>query len=240
MTLTMPEHTRISHDDIAELFRETGRGRIDAVARIIGFRPELARARDASGISILRFAAYMGDEAILRALVAAGPPLDVFEAASLDCDDIVRAHLAADPAVARPYDTQRGVTPLHDAAAAGALRAIDALIAAGAVVDALSRDDTRRTPLLAACASGGTEACRALLRAGADPDARDASGVTPLMIAARANDRALAELLVARNANHDAHDRDGHTAADIAAAAGAHELAARLRLGERVIDRRTT
>lgn len=229
-----------NHDDIAELFRETGRGRLDAVQRIIGFRPELARARDDGGLSILRFAAYIGDQAILRALIEAGPPLDIFEAAALDCDDAVRAHVTADPALARARDVHRGVTPLHDAASAGALRAIDALIAAGAVVDAAARDATRRTPLIAACASGGIEACRALLRAGADPDARDAAGTTPLMIAARANDRVLAELLVARNANHDAQDRDGHTAADLAAASGNHELAARLRLGERIIDRKST
>lgn len=228
------------HDDIAELFRETGRGRGDAVARILGYRPELARARDDSGLSILRFAAWMRHDDILRALIDAGPPLDIFEAASLDCDDIIRAHVAADAACAGAHHPGRGIAPLHDAASAGATRAMAALLSAGAAVNALSRDGRRRTPLHAAAASGGIEACRILLRAGADPNARDSNGIAPLMIAARANDRALAELLVAHNVNHDLHDRAGGTAADIAAGAGNAELAARLRLGERIIDRRTT
>jgi ankyrin repeat protein len=57
------------------------------------------------------------------------------------------------------------------------------------------------------------------------------------MTAAFANNRALAELLIARNANVELRNEKGETAADIAAGVGNMELAARLRLGERHVER---
>lgn len=227
-------------DDIAELFRETGRGGIAAVQRMLHFRPQLARARDGAGLSILPFARYMRQDAILQLLLDAGPLLDIFEAAAMNRDDEISELLSRDPALAAACGSH-GATALHDAAAHGSTLAIPVLLAAGALIDAVSRDGRAATALHAAAASGGVEACRLLLRAGADPNARRADGMSPLMIAAAANDRELAELLVARNANVDLrHEHDGATAADIAVLAGNLALAARLRLDARFIDRRTT
>lgn len=237
---TMTKRHTSETDDIAELFRETGRGGIAAVQRMLHFRPQLARARDASGLSVLVFAQYMRQDAILELLLDSGPPLDIFEAAALDRDDVVSDLIVRDPSLETTH-AAHGATALHDAAASGSVRAIPVLLAAGASIDAVSRDGRAATPLHAAAASGGVEACRLLLRAGADPNARRADGMSPLMIAAAANDRELAELLVARNANVDLrHEHDGATAADIAVRAGNLALAARLRLDARFIDRRTT
>lgn len=58
------------------------------------------------------------------------------------------------------------------------------------------------------------------------------------MTAAFANNRELAEMLIARNADADMRNEEGRTAADVAAGVGNMELAARLRLAERVVDRR--
>ena len=77
-------------DDTEELFREVGLGHLEAVAEILRWAPQLSRARDASSLSILQFARYMNHDAILEALIEAGPPLDIFEAATIDRPATVR------------------------------------------------------------------------------------------------------------------------------------------------------
>jgi ankyrin repeat protein len=223
-------------DDVAELFLRVGTGDVSAVARMLRFRPELARAEDAAGLNVMQFARYMREQAILSLLIDAGPPLDVFDAAALDrCDDL-RALLELDPMAAQRRRPD-GRTALHAAAANGCPDAARLLLDACAAVDVLTSDGTAITPLHAAVTNGSVEACRVLLRSGADPNARQRGGVTPLMLAAAANHREIVEMLIARNANVEWRDSAGQTAAGHAARAGHLELAARLRLGERVVDR---
>jgi ankyrin repeat protein len=92
-------------------------------------------------------------------------------------------------------------------------------------------------PLHAASAGGRIEAARALLQAGADPNARQHGANTALMTAAFQNSRELAELLIVFNANVELRNDDGNTAAEVAGGLGNMELAARLRLEERHVDR---
>ena len=66
---------------------------------------------------------------------------------------------------------------LHQAASAGDLDKMKALIAAGWEADSLNSD--RETPLHWAAARGQTQAVMALLQAGADPTRTDRSGRTP-------------------------------------------------------------
>lgn len=225
-----------SPDDVAELFRHVGQANVASVAEMLRYRPELSRARDSSSLSVLAFARYMGNDAILDMLVDAGPPLDIFLAASIDRADRVKELLAADPALASAYSDD-GFTALHFAAYFGATDAIAALIASGAAIEAKTKNFLENAPLHAAAAGGRIEAARLLLRHGADPNARQHGRSTPLMTAAFANNRELAELLIARNANVELRNADGKTAADVAASIGNMELAARLRLGERHVER---
>jgi ankyrin repeat protein len=204
---------------------------------MLRYRAELARARDASGLSIMQFARYMREDAILEFLVEKGTPLDIFEAASLDRLNRLRELIAGDASLAMAFGAD-ALTALHAAASVDATGAIALLLAAGAHIEALTRDGRAMTPLHLAVAAGRAEACRLLLRSGADPNARPRDGSTPLMLAAAANSRELAEMLIARNANVEWRDDEGRSASDAAAAAGHAELAARLRLGERVVDRR--
>ncbi|MFG2641973.1 ankyrin repeat domain-containing protein [Streptomyces sp. NPDC048370] len=78
-----------------------------------------------------------------------------------------------------------GWTPLHFAAQAQVPSAIEALLAAGASVDAL--DGHGNTPLWRAvfCSQGEGPAIRLLLEAGADPDRVNAHGVSPRALAGR-------------------------------------------------------
>ena len=222
--------------DVTELFREVGSGKADAVAEIIKWRPELARARDDSSLSVMQFARYMGQGAILEMLVEAARPLGVFEAAMLDRADDVRALLANDASLARAYSDD-GFTALHFAGYFGSTNTIAVLLAGGANIEAVTTNFLQNMPLHAAAAGGRIEATRALLQAGADPNARQHNGFTALMTASFQNSRDLAELLIAFNANVDLRNDEGKTAADVAAGLGNMELAARLRLQERVVDR---
>jgi ankyrin repeat protein len=223
-------------DDVSELFRKVGVGDAAGVAEMVRYVPELARARDASSLSVLQFARYMGQDAVLEQLIDAGPPLDIFAAATIDRVGALRALLDDDTSLARAYSSD-GFTALHFAAHFGSLGAIRALLEAGAQIEAVTRNVLANMPLQAAAAGGRMEACRLLLRHGADPNAKQHGGLTPLMTAAFNNSRELAEMLIARNANIEVRTDDGKTAADVAAGVGNMELAARLRLGETVVDR---
>ena len=213
-------------DDIAELFRHVGQGNAAAVAEMLRYRPELARAGDASSLSILQFARYMAQDSML----------DIFDAASIDRVDVVRELLARDRTLATAYSDD-GFTALHFASHFGSTGAMSALLEGGANIEAVTCNFLTNMPLHAAAAGGRIEACRLLLRSGADPNAKQHGGFTALMTAAFQNNRALAELLIARNANVELRNDEGKTAADVAAGLGNIEIAARLRLGERIIDR---
>ena len=81
----------------------------------------------------------------------------------------------------RPGVDRWGRTELHHAAFEGAVEKAQALLAAGAAVDAL--DDEGWTPLHAAAHSQSAAVAKLLLAAGAEVDAQDPYGNTPLSTA---------------------------------------------------------
>jgi hypothetical protein len=136
-----------------------------------------ACARLAMVENLLAFGAKEVDTALFcaagRSLLSAGP--DVRE--DLDARlSVIRALLAAG---ARPGASQAaslGATSLHVAAEVAVASIVDALLAAGADVEA--RDDLGRTPLYIAAENGAAEVAARLLRAGADPKTADTSATS--------------------------------------------------------------
>jgi ankyrin repeat protein len=109
-----------------------------------------------------------------------------------------------------------GTTPLHQAARDGDTARAQALLEAGAAVDAPMQSLESRssewgsTPLHAAAAAGRTEMIRLLLDQGADVHRANTRGVTPLHKAIGHAESV--EILAARGADVNAEDERGRTA----------------------------
>ncbi len=161
-------------------------------------------ARDDSGITASQLASGRSS-AVVRALL-----------------DAHAGRVANNPNARDPY----GYTALHAAARANSRRQIEALLAAGANVDAL--DNERNTPLLLAAGPTGrlgrnvprpsysAAAIATLAAAGANLDARDTYGRTALHRAAIAGESAAIMALLEAGADPGAIESDGYTALQVA------------------------
>jgi uncharacterized protein len=201
---------------VADLFAAIKAGDAARVRELIGADPAAASSRDENGLSAVLVALYHRQGEARDALLAAGPELDIFEAAALGRVDRLREHVATDPEAlhARGAD---GFTPLHLAAFFGGAAAVRALLAAGAPPDADDDNAAHVRPLHSAAAAGDHGSAAALLEAGADPNVRQNGGYTPLLQAAHADDPELARLLLAAGADPTAVADDGR---DVRAMAG--------------------
>jgi ankyrin repeat protein len=127
--------------------------------------------------------------------------------------------------IAKLRDTDgNGRTVLHHAVVFNDGESVNAIITAGAGLDAL--DHAQSTPLHIAAAEGAPASVAALLAHGANASARDAYGRTPLHRAALAGEPAAARaLLAAVGSQLDAVDVDGVTPLAAACAAPRHAAA---------------
>ena len=146
---------------------------------------------DRSGWTPLMYAAWGDDPALATMLLAHGAKLD-----STDHD---------------------GLTPLAIATQNAKVKALRALLDAGADVNAPVAKGGY-TPLMLASISGSTEVATSLIEHGAKVNAANPGGVTALMIAAAGNRSSIVALLLKSGADVNAHSEDGRTALSIAKA----------------------
>lgn len=123
-----------------------------------------------------------------------------------------------------------GETPMHWAAANGAVKVIDDLLVDRADVNAAETNKYGGTPLHWAVKNDRVDAVKHLLAKGADPKLNNLrSGQTVLHVAAQhTDDAALVDLLLGLEIDPAVKDRFGKTAADYAAATGHGAVAQRL------------
>jgi ankyrin repeat protein len=201
---------------------------LDGVDRLLAEDPGLAAARDDDGLTPVIQARYSFKRAALdRLLAVRGDDLDIFEAAMTGRADLVRSHLARDPGLAGAWSAD-GFTALHYPAFFGGADVAQALLEAGADVEAVSRNEMGSRPLHSAAAGRHLDVSRLLIERGADVNAIQHGGFVPLHQAAQHGDGELAELLLAAGADRDIRLGDGRTAADMAREAGHEGLAERL------------
>lgn len=103
-----------------------------------------------------------------------------------------------------------GTTPLHRASYHDDLTTADALVRAGADVNAAN--DLGATPLWLASLNGSAPMVRRLLDAGANPNLALMSGETPVMVASRAGAAEVVQLLLTKGAHVNARGTRGQTA----------------------------
>ena len=119
-------------------------GDVRAVQTLLGREPALASRRDPDGTSMVLLACERGHRRVVEALLAAGPDLDVFDAAALGHVNQLEIALGLDPTLAT-MTTGGGATALHLAARYGHADAARRLLDAGADPDAA--DDAGDTAL---------------------------------------------------------------------------------------------
>lgn len=211
--------------DLLEAVVNDEAGRVEA---ILAEAPELASSRDRDGVSALMHARYRSNRAVLDALLATDPDLDVHEAAALGYLDRLRGLVDDDPSLVRATSAD-GFTALHFAAFFAKPEAARMLIDLGAPVDAVAHNPSRVQPLHSAAAGRAVEICRMLIAAGADVHARQTDGFVPLHAAAQNGDSEMVELFLSAGADPVLATDDGRTAADLADAAMHPDIARRLR-----------
>ena len=204
----------------------------------------LLAAGDDAERSLPRIGFYLWE---LAPAVAAGGSWRPLHAAAAhgyaaDAGAIVAALAGAGADVEAP--APHGLRPMHLAAAYGWLPVLEALLTAGANVNAATRPVPAavwcltapkgvasafgQTPLMVAAQEGKSDAAVALLRHGASHANVDSRGATALHAAAHPwwrEQPGLASVLMAAGADRAARDDDGRTPQDWAAAAGYSETA---------------
>jgi len=166
--------------EIEALVEAVKAGDLGKVRAILESNFLLASQRLPNGESPLMAALYRGHGDIVQALIDAGAEIDVFAAAATGRSADLERQVDASTVNAYAYD---GWTALHLAAFFGHLDNVTLLLASGADVEAVSRNNLTNTPLHAATAGRHSDVALALLGAGADPSVVDSGGYTPLQIA---------------------------------------------------------
>lgn len=199
-----------------DVFEAIDAGDLERVAEIVQQEPAAAGARNQQGLSAVLAAQYRHRRDIVDVLLAAGPELDVFDAAAVGDVHRLQTILDDDPAQLDAYASD-GFFPLALAAYFGHPHAVRLLLERGADVNARARNAMQVQALHAAVAGRNHEAIRLLLDAHADPNATQHGGWTPLMAAAQHGDEQLLGLLLAHGAEPtpaaaDQARKAGHTA----------------------------
>ncbi len=195
-------------------------GDVTQLERLLQEDPVRAAARNPQGISLLTLAAYMRRAEVVELLRRHRAEPDFFEAAVLG--DVARADelLRQDPSLLARFSPD-GFPALSLAAHFGHLGAVEALIAAGADVNAAALNPMRARPLHSAVANRDAASVAAvvatLVAHGADVNARQEGGFVALHEVAARDLPAVARLLLDHGADPDAAGSDGRTPLAVAA-----------------------
>jgi len=191
-------------------------GDAKVLAELLASDSSLAGARDDDGLSLLLQACYFKHGGMVDLIQAAGPSLDIFEAAALPGTTGRGAKLLeADPSLTTAWSCD-GFTPLHLASYFGNDAMANLLLKHGADPNAVSRNRMALRPVHSGTASRSAGIVEMLLAHGAEVNATQHGGWTPLHAAVASGDGSLVELLLAHGADPNLANDDGKSALDLA------------------------
>jgi ankyrin repeat protein len=198
-----------------EFIEAATQGDVERVKAMLRDNPLLAKSTDENGVSVILKATYHGKKDVVAALLASGVQLDIFEAAATGQTAQLQHLIEQDPSLVNSYSAD-GFTPLGLATFFGHAETVEALIHAGAEVNAAYRETMKLTPLASAMAVDRNDIARTLLTNGADVNAKAVNDLRPLHTAAARGNLESATLLLDHGADVNATSSDGKTAIDYA------------------------
>jgi len=206
-----------------EIFDVVRAGDTVRLKALLAAEPGLVNVRNERGHSPVLIAQYHHKKDAVAVLLAAGPDLDLFDAASVGATARVAALLDRDPSQLNAYSND-GFYPLGLAAFFGHPETVRLLIARGADLAQVARNPMRVQPLNAAVAGRSMDVVRLLVDAGAPIDPQQQEGWTPLHGAVHQGNLEMTKYLLAHGANPKLQNGNGKNAIGLAADAGNLEI----------------
>jgi ankyrin repeat protein len=205
-----------------EIFDAIRAGDAARLTVLIATDRTVVNVRSERGHSPVLIAQYHHKPDCLKVLLAAGPVLDIFDAAAVGATARVASLLDADPALLNAYSGD-GFFPLALAAFFAHPDTVRLLLARGADVAQVARNPMRIQALHSAV-TGSFDAVKLLVEAGAPVNAAQHLGWTPLHEAVNRNDVAMTRYLLAHGADPKQQNEAGTSAIGIAAEKGQVEI----------------
>ncbi len=212
---------------MSEAILEAARsGDLEKIRELLAGDPSLLNARNERGQSAVLLALYHRKPEAVEALLAAGPELNVWEAAALGREERVRELIAADRGAVGSFAPD-GFFPLGLAAYFGHPKIVEMLLEAGADVNAAARNEMAVQAIHAAASTRQFGIAKVLIAYGADVNARHQNGYTPLHAAALNGDVDMVRLFLEYGAHRLSRTDNGQCALDFALTKG-HAAVAQL------------
>src|SRR5215813_5659937 len=208
--------------DAEELISAVKAGDANRVGELLKKDRSLVRATDSDGASAVLKAVYYRRKEVLDLLLGSGVELDIFEASAVGDLERVKELISKDSHLVNAFAPD-GFYPLGLAVFFGKKTVAAVLIAAGADVNAVAKNEMRVAPLHAAAAAHQLELATMLVERGADVNARQESDFTPLQEAAATGQVEMIKLFLSHGADVAARNQQGKTALDYAIESGHKE-----------------
>jgi len=205
-----------------EVFDVIRAGDATRLAALLAADRSLVNVRNERGHSPVLIAQYHQRGELVKMLLAAGPELDIFDAASVGRTARVAELLDGDGALVNAYSSD-GFFPLGLAAFFGHPDTVQLLLTRGADVAQVARNPMRVQALHSAV-TGSFDSVRLLVAAGAPVNAKQHLGWTPLHEAVNRNDLEMTRYLLAHGADPRLQNDEGKSAIGLAADKGFGEV----------------
>ena len=206
-----------------EIFDVVRAGDVSRLQALLATNPGLANVRNDRGHSPVLIAQYHHRPDAVAALLAAGPDLDIFDAASVGRTERVAELLDHDPRLVNAYSSD-GFYPLGLAAFFAHPDTVRLLVSRGADVAQVARNPMKVQPLHAAAAGRSFEAVKLLVDAGAPVNGKQEKGWAPLHEAVRQGNAELVRYLLAHGADPKLQNDEGMSAIGLAAKEERHDI----------------